>query len=173
MRNLSAMGGPAEAPAQVQTTLDSWYTVQLRQRRRLKKGFQRNGGRDERRIANSVTQSRSNRGRQARHSQQLGLANMYQYTNSGKVYEDMPTPIDEHATLRHVGGNANGIKPYPKDAGMISMSSSLRGLQAGSVSIGKTNVEWQKYEWWENTYQTLRKTFGDAIVEFSTSKATF
>jgi hypothetical protein len=34
-------------------------------------------------------------------------------------------------------------------------------------------VEWQKYEWRENTYQTLRKTFGDARVEFSTSKAKF
>jgi hypothetical protein len=44
---------------------------------------------------------------------------MYQYNNSGKVYGDMPPPIDEHATLRHVGGNTNGIKPYPKDAGMI------------------------------------------------------
>jgi hypothetical protein len=98
---------------------------------------------------------------------------MYQYTNSGKVYGDMPPPIDERATLRHVGGNANGIRPYPKDAGMISMCSNLRGLQVGSVSIGETNVEWQKYEWRENTHHALRKTFGDASVEFSTSKAKF
>jgi hypothetical protein len=174
MRNVAATGGPAEAPAQVQTTLDNWYTVQLRRHIRLKSGFQRNGGRSERRKANSGTQNRSNRGRQARHSPQLRLANMYQYTNSGKeVYGDMPPPIDEHATLRHVGGNANGIRPYPKDVGMISMSSNLRGLQAGSISIGETNVEWHKYEWRENTYQTLRKTFGDKRVKFSTSKAKF
>jgi hypothetical protein len=96
---------------------------------------------------------------------------MYQYTNSGKVYGDMPPPIDECATLRHVGGNANGIRSHPKDAGMISLCSNLRGLQAGSVSIRETNVEWQKYGWRENTYQTLRKPFGDARVEFSTSKA--
>jgi hypothetical protein len=56
---------------------------------------------------------------------------------------------------------------------MISMYSNLRGLQSGLVSIGETNVKWQKYEWRENTYQTLRKTFGDARVEFSTSKAKF
>jgi hypothetical protein len=87
---------------------------------------------------------------------------MYQYTSSGKVYGGIPPPIDDHAILRHEGGNANGIEPYPKDAGMISMRSNLRGLQAGSVSIGKTNVEWHKYGWRENTYQTLRKTFGDA-----------
>jgi hypothetical protein len=47
---------------------------------------------------------------------------MYQYSNSGKVYGDMPPPIDKRATLRHVGRNANGIRPYPKDAGMISLS---------------------------------------------------
>jgi hypothetical protein len=98
---------------------------------------------------------------------------MYQYTNSGKVYGDMPPPIDERATLRHVGGNANGTRPYTKDAGMISMCSNLRGLQAGSVSIGYTSVEWQKCEWRGNTYQTLGQTFGDARVEFSTSKAKF
>jgi hypothetical protein len=85
----------------------------------------------------------------------------------------MPPPIDEHVILRHVGGKKNRIKPYPKDAGMISMSSNLRGLQAGSVSIVETNFEWQKYEWRENTYQTLIKTFWDARVEFSTSKAKF
>jgi hypothetical protein len=78
----------------------------------------------------------------------------------------MPPPIDEHAIaiLRHVGGNANGIKPYPNDEGMISMNSNVRELQAGLVSTVKTNVEWQKFDWRENTYQTLRKTFGNARV---------
>jgi hypothetical protein len=85
----------------------------------------------------------------------------------------MPPPIDEHAILRHVGGNANGIKPYPNDEAMISMNSNLRELQAESVRIVETNVEWQKFELRGNNYQTLRKTFGDARVEFSTSKARF
>jgi hypothetical protein len=53
------------------------------------------------------------------------------------------------------------------------MSSILRGLQAGSVSIIESNVEWKEYEWKENTYQTLRKTFRDARVEYSTSKTKF
>jgi hypothetical protein len=69
-----------------------------------------------------------------------------------------------------VGGNANGIKPYPNDKGMISMSSNLRGLQAGLVSITESNVECQEYKWREKTYQLLWKTFGDARVEYSTSK---
>jgi hypothetical protein len=95
---------------------------------------------------------------------------MYQYGETGEVYGDMPLPIDKHDTLRHVGGNANGIKTHTNDKGMISMISNLRGLQAGSVSIIESNVEWQEYEWIENTYQTLRNTFGDARVEYSTSK---
>jgi hypothetical protein len=104
---------------------------------------------------------------------QLGLAHMYQYGDTGKFYGDMPLPIDEHDTLIHVGGNANGIKTYGNDKGMISMSSNLRGLQAGLVSIIESNVEWQEYEWRENTNQMLRKTFGDARVDYSTSKTKF
>jgi hypothetical protein len=47
---------------------------------------------------------------------------MYQYGDTGKVYGDMPLPIDEDDTLRHVGGNANRIKTYANDKGVISMS---------------------------------------------------
>jgi hypothetical protein len=49
MRNSIATDGAAVTPVQVQTTLDNWYKVQLRRRRRLKRGSQRNRGRDERR----------------------------------------------------------------------------------------------------------------------------
>jgi hypothetical protein len=118
-------------PAQVQTTLDSWYAVQTR-RRRLKRGYLRNGERDVRRIqGNNGTHNQSAHRRQQRRMRRLGLAHMYQYGDTGKVYGDIPLPIDEHDTLIHVGGNANGIKPYANDTGMISMSSNLRGLQAG------------------------------------------
>jgi hypothetical protein len=55
----------------------------------------------------------------------------------------MPLPIDEHDKKRHAGGNASRIKPHANDKDMISMSSNLRGLQAGSVSIIEYNVEWQ------------------------------
>jgi hypothetical protein len=155
MRNLDATGGLVVAPAQVQTPLYNWYTFQLRRRRRLKSGYQRNGGRDGRRLGNTGAQNRSNRGRQVRHSRQLALANMYQYNNSGKVFGDMPPPIDENAILRHIGGNANGVKPYLNDEGKISMISNLRGLQAGSVSIVEKNEEWQKFEWRGNIYEAL------------------
>jgi hypothetical protein len=65
----------------------------------------------------------------------MGLAHMYQYRDTGKLQSDMPLPIDEHDTLRNVDRNVNEIKPYANDKGMISMSSNLRGLRAGSVSI--------------------------------------
>jgi hypothetical protein len=97
---------------------------------------------------------------------------MYPHSKTVKVNRDMPPPIDEHTRLRD-GGGANRIKPYPNDKGMISMNSNLRGLQAGSVSIIESNVEWHEYEWRENTYQRLRITFGDARVECSTSKKKF
>jgi hypothetical protein len=103
----------------------------------------------------------------------MGLAHMYQYRDTGKVYGDMTLPIDEHDTLRNVGENKNGIKPYRYDKGMISMSSNLRGLQAGSVSIIEFKAEWKEYEWRENTYQTLQKKFEDAWVEYSTSRTKF
>jgi hypothetical protein len=51
---------------------------------------------------------------------------MYQYGDTGKVYGGMPLPIGEHDTLRHVGGNANRIKPYTNDKGMLSMSTNVR-----------------------------------------------
>jgi hypothetical protein len=50
---------------------------------------------------------------------------MYHYGDTGKVDGDMPLSINEHDTLRHVGGNANGIKLYANDKVMISMSSNL------------------------------------------------
>jgi hypothetical protein len=73
---------------------------------------------------------------------QLVLAHiMYQYGDTGKVYGDMQLPIDEHDTLIHVGGNANGINLYANNKGMMSISSNLRELQAGLVSIIESNVE--------------------------------
>jgi hypothetical protein len=71
----------------------------------------------------------------------MGLSNMYQYSNTGKLYIYMPPPIDKHAILIHVGGNENGIKPYPNYKGMISMNSNLRGMHSGSVSIIEYNIE--------------------------------
>jgi hypothetical protein len=56
MRNPAATDGAAAAPVQVQSTLDNWYTVQLRRSRRMKRGFLRNGGRDEIRTTNNETQ---------------------------------------------------------------------------------------------------------------------
>jgi hypothetical protein len=99
----------------------------MRSRRcRLKRGYQSNGGRDVRRLGNTGAQNRSNLGRQVRRSRQLGLENMYQYNNSGNVLGYMPPLIDEHTILRHLVCNANGIKPYPNDEGMISMSSNFK-----------------------------------------------
>jgi hypothetical protein len=68
---------------------------------------------------NNETQHWSACGRKQRRTRQMGLSHMYQYGDTGKVYVDIPLPVDEHDILRHVGGNANGITPYPNDKGMI------------------------------------------------------
>jgi hypothetical protein len=104
-------------------------------------GYLRNGGRDVRRSqGNNETHNLSARGQQQRRTRKMGLSHTNQYGYRGKVNGDMPLPIDEHDTSRHVGGNTNGIKPYANDKGIISMSSNLRGLQAGSVNIIESNV---------------------------------
>jgi hypothetical protein len=105
MREPNTTGGIPVATTHVQTTLDILYTVKLRRRRRLKRGYQRNGEKDGRRLeVNNGTQSRSTRGRQVRRTRELRLANMYQYNTTGGVHADMPPPIDEHTIIIHVGG---------------------------------------------------------------------
>jgi hypothetical protein len=44
---------------------------------------------------------------------------MYQYSNTGNAHGDMPPSIDEHAIIRYLGWDANAIKPYPNDTGMV------------------------------------------------------
>jgi hypothetical protein len=46
-------------------------------------------------------------------------------------------------------------------------------LQAGSVSMIETNVEWKHFQYRETTNQLLRKSFGGARVEFCTSDVSF
>jgi hypothetical protein len=81
-------------------------------------------------------------------------------------------PIDEKFILRHVGGNVNGMIPINNDKGMKAMAGNLKGLQAGSVSMIETNVEWKNLQYRETTNQLLRKTFGGARVELCTSDVT-
>jgi hypothetical protein len=77
-------------------------------------------------------------------------------------------PTDKKCILRHVGGNVNVIIPINNDQGMTYMAGNIRGLQAGSLSMIETNVEWKHFQYRETTNRLLKKTFGEAIVEFCT-----
>jgi hypothetical protein len=82
-------------------------------------------------------------------------------------------PIDEKCILRYVGRNVNGMIPIINDKGMTAMAVNLKGLQAGSVSMIETNVEWKYFQYRKTTNQLLQKTFGGARVEFFTSDVSF
>jgi hypothetical protein len=49
----------------------------------------------------------------------------------------------------------------------------LESLQAGSVLLNETNVEWHRWEHRDNAQILLRNTFGGARGEFGTSKSKF
>jgi hypothetical protein len=103
----------------------------------------------------------------------LGLSHFYAATTPIGGYGDRPMPIDEKCILRHVGGNVNGMIPINNDKGMTAMAGNLRGLQAGSLSMIETNVEWKHFQYRETANRLLKKTFGEARVEFCTSDISF
>jgi hypothetical protein len=63
--------------------------------------------------------------------------------------------------------------PINNNKGMTAMAVNSKGLQAGSLSMIDTNVEWKYFQYRETMSQLLRKTFGGARVEFCTSDVSF
>jgi hypothetical protein len=49
----------------------------------------------------------------------------------------------------------------------------LRALQVGTIAFSETNVEWHKFLIRDNTQSVLKKAFGSARVEYSTSSRKF
>jgi hypothetical protein len=90
---------------------------------------------------------RSARGRNAIRERQLGLSHFYTATTPIGGYGDRPMPIDEKCILRHGGGNVDGMIPINNDKGMTAMAVNLKGLQAGSLSMIETNVEWKNLKY--------------------------
>jgi hypothetical protein len=66
------------------------------------------------------------------------------YNESAQSWINASVPINEDETFRLVGGNANGIKPYGDLAEFIPIVERLKSLQAGSVLLNKTKVEWHR-----------------------------
>jgi hypothetical protein len=130
---------PGRAPAastRTQSTLDSWYNVQVRRRRNLRRGRHQVSYNNRNTTQNSTT---TPRGRT-----QLRLDDYIGYNESAQSWINAPAPINEDETFRLVGGNANGIKPYGGLAEFIPIVERLKSLQTGSVLLNETNVEWHR-----------------------------
>jgi hypothetical protein len=173
MRRNGTTGGATGAPTQVQPTLENWYGVQVDRRRRLKSGNQRHQRQGHNMNNGNRGNSRLVRGWNAIRERQLGLSHYYAATTPIGGYGDRPMPIDKKCILWHVGGNINGMIPIYNDKGVTAMAGNLKGLQAGSLSMIETNVEWKHFQYRETTNQLLKKIFGGARVEFLTSYISF
>jgi hypothetical protein len=159
---------PGRAPAastRTQSTLDSWYNVLVRRRRNLRRGRHQVSYNNHNTTQNSIKTPRCRT--------QLRLDDYIGYNESAQSWINAPVPINEDETFRLVGGNANGIKPYGYLAKFIPIVERLKSLQAGSVLLNETKVEWHRWEHCETAKKLLRNTFVGARVEFSTSKSKF
>jgi hypothetical protein len=77
---------------------------------------------------------------------QLRLEDFIGYNDSAHILINAHFLINEDETFRLVGGNANGIKPYGDLAEFIPIVERLKSLQAGSILLNETNVEWHRWE---------------------------
>jgi hypothetical protein len=93
----------------------------------------------------------------------------YKFENGKTVGGNSPEAINERSIFRHFEGNINGLKPFGEHPDLISGLKNLRRIQAGGISLIKTNVEWKKYDYRANTEKFLRKTFGSTKIAYITS----
>jgi hypothetical protein len=159
---------PGRAPVastHTQSTLDSWYNVQVRPRRNLRRGRHQVYYNNHNTTQNSTTTPRRRT--------QLRLDDYIEYNESAQSWINAPAPLNEDETFRLVGGNTNGIKPYGYLAVCIPIVEIFKSLQTGSVLLNETNVEWHLWEHRENAKKLIRNTFGGERVESSTSNSKF
>jgi hypothetical protein len=150
-------GGESAVPTRTQATLDTWFHVQNRRRRFLRRGYISARYSDNPLTPQSTTQS-NRRGTQLRLDDYIG------YNESAQSWVNSPAPINENETWMIAGGNSNGSKPYGDMKELIPIVERLRNLQAGGILLNETNVEWHKWEHRDNAQKLLRNTFGSANV---------
>jgi hypothetical protein len=62
-----------------------------------------------------------------------------------------------------------GLKPYGDMAALITVAGRLRALQAETIAFSETNVEWHKFQLRDNMQKNFTKSFGAAMMEYSTT----
>jgi hypothetical protein len=132
---------PGIAPAastRTQSTLDSWYKVHVRCHCNLRRGRHQVSYKNHNTTQNGTTIPWR--------STPLRLDDYMGYNESAQSWINAPAPANEDETFRLVGGNTNGIKPYGDLAKFIPTVERLKSLQAGSVLLNESNVEWYRWE---------------------------
>jgi hypothetical protein len=138
-------GRAQAAPSNSQATLDIWSQIQNRRRRNNHSGYL-SATYNYHPIQNTIRQQPT------------------KYIRDIQCYGDIPTPIDETAIWRIIGGNVNGIKPYGDMGDFLTILERLRALQVGTIAFSETNVEWHTFILPENTQSLLQKAFGSVRV---------
>jgi hypothetical protein len=87
------------------------------------------------------------------------LSEYFDYNKDILLFGHTPEPIEVDKTWHLVGGNINGIKPYGGAADLISVLERLKLLQAGTVALQATNMEWHN----KGYRDELKKTFGQGL----------
>jgi hypothetical protein len=118
-------------------TLNIWYAIQTRRRRRIHRNIQPN-------VICNVNNKPRRGTTESSLSDQDSLNNnhrSYKFSNGKTVWGHSPEPIDERSVYRHYGGNINGIKPFGEHLDLISGIKNLRNLQAGGLSLIETYIK--------------------------------
>jgi hypothetical protein len=61
------------------------------------------------------------------------------------------------------------MRPYGDMVDFISIYKRTRSIQAGTIALSETNMEWHKHELRTNTDKVLINAFGAARTEYGTS----
>jgi hypothetical protein len=128
--------GPTDA---IEPSLNNWHRIQTIRRRTVRRNhppiIKRHNNRNRR---GTTEMSTSPQGAvDSNHS-------CYKFENRKTVWGNSPEAINERSIYQHYGGNINGLKPFGEHPALISDLKNLRKLQAGGISLIKTNVEWGK-----------------------------
>jgi hypothetical protein len=167
--NGSNMGGESAGPTHQHATLDTWCSVQNRRCRNLRRGhisvvYKEN---------HPTPQHILDHTQQQTGSQSTKLSDYVGYDDDAQCNVHAPGPTNESDTWIIIGGNANRLRPCGDMADLISIAKRTRALQAGTIALYQTNMEWHEHELRTNTDKVLIKDFGAAGTEYGTSSDKF
>jgi hypothetical protein len=144
-------GWGISGPTRSQAKLDNWQHVQTRHHCSLRRGYCSASYRD---IENNREYTLP--------PPIVPLSEYVDYNKDFLLFGHAPEPIEEDKTWRLVIRNTNEIKPYGRAAGLITVLERLMLLQAGTVALHETNLEWHNKGYHAEFQKLLVNAFGSA-----------